>query len=92
MERWQQFYCDVITRDDVTTFYAVRRWSEAVERWQQFHCDMKEIGSWLTNAEERLQGTVDNDGVLNEASAKDLQQVSTHSYNDHGVICHAKTC
>ena len=61
----------------MASFWCFRRWSEAVEKWQQFHCDMKEIGSWLSDAESRLQGTVNNDGTLNETLAKDLQQANS---------------
>jgi len=49
-----------------------------VEKWQQFHLDMKEIGSWLSDAEHRLQNTLNNDGTLDEGSAKHLQQVRHH--------------
>ena len=62
----------------MTSCSCFRRWSEAVEKWQQFHCDMKEIGSWLSDAESRLQGTVNNDGTLNETLAKDLQQANSY--------------
>lgn len=31
-----------------------KRWSKAVEQWRQFHCDLKDIMSWLNEAEKKL--------------------------------------
>lgn len=33
------------------------RWEKAVAVWRQFHCDLKDVTSWMTNAEKVLEDT-----------------------------------
>ena len=46
-----------------------------MERWGQFHCDLKDLTSWLTEAEVKLQDSKNANGELDEDRAKAYQKV-----------------
>ncbi len=52
------------------------RWSRAVEQWRKFHCDMKDLSSWLSEAENKLTDTRNQNGDLLVSAARNVQKVS----------------
>jgi len=61
---------------NVNTNYRERhgRWTHSVEQWGQFHCNMKDLSSWLTEAEEKLTASRNSNGQLNILVAKAYQK------------------
>lgn len=56
------------------------RWEKAVAVWRQFHCDLKDVTSWMTNAEKVLE---DTSGESEFNTAKKEQKVGLKK-----VFCH----
>lgn len=47
-----------------------------MEQWRKFHCDMKDLGSWLAEAETKLHETRNANGDLILSVARTVQKVS----------------
>ncbi|XP_077976931.1 dystrophin-like isoform X2 [Glandiceps talaboti] len=50
------------------------RFKKSLEQWRQFHCDMKDLASWLSEAEELIQQTMTSSGELDYDRAKAKQK------------------
>ena len=46
-----------------------------MEQWRKFHCDMKDLGSWLAEAETKLHETRNANGDLILSVARTVQKV-----------------
>ena len=46
-----------------------------MEQWRKFHCDMKDLGSWLAEAETKLHETRNANGDLILSVARTIQKV-----------------
>ena len=46
-----------------------------MEQWRKFHCDMKDLGSWLVEAETKLHETRNANGDLILSVARTVQKV-----------------
>ena len=46
-----------------------------MEQWRKFHCDMKDLGSWLSEAETKLHETRNANGDLIVSVARTVQKV-----------------
>ncbi|XP_013413171.1 dystrophin isoform X2 [Lingula anatina] len=65
-------------------------WTETADQWRQFHCDMKELASWLTEAEKTLAETRTSEGNIDlekaKAQQKELEeQVKLHQATIHNL-------
>lgn len=47
-----------------------------MEMWGRFHCHLKDLASWLTEAETKLQDSKNANGKLDMELAKTYQKVS----------------
>ena len=51
------------------------RWEKSVTVWRQYHCDLKDLTSWLTQAEKSLADSKTASGDLDVDKAKVVQKV-----------------
>ena len=51
-----------------------------MEQWRKFHCDMKDLSSWLTEAETKLHETRNANGDLIVSVARTVQKVSDFDF------------
>ncbi|XP_064628408.1 dystrophin-like isoform X4 [Lineus longissimus] len=59
---------------------------KALEQWRQFHCDMKDMTSWLSDAEDLLIRSRRDDGSL------DMEVAQVHQKDlENGVRIHQRT-
>ena len=58
-----------------------------MDQWRQFHCDMKDLHSWLAEAEQKLADSTNANGDLNVDMAKACQKVGILSVGLTIVCC-----
>ncbi|XP_072178254.1 dystrophin-like [Diadema setosum] len=56
------------------------------EQWRQFHCDMRDLASWLSEAERAIQDSKRTDGRLNIEKAAGQQQVLEDGIATHQAM------
>ncbi|PIK47741.1 dystrophin-like protein, partial [Apostichopus japonicus] len=54
-----------------------------MEKWRQFHCDMRDLASWLTEAETTIQRCKTAEGRLNVARVKEYLPVLEEGIANH---------